>query len=145
MKKLILFVAICTSAFTYGQEHREEAKNLSASERASLQTKKLTLALALDKVQSEKVYAVILPQVEKRMEMKAKKKADKGDQKPSKEERIKHINMRLDAQIAFQNEMKNILTTAQFEEFRKMAKKRKMRGKNRGGDRKRGRNMRHKK
>lgn len=123
MKKLILIMAFCTTVFSYAQGPREEAQNFTAAERASLQTKKMTLALALDNAQSKKVYAVILPKVEERMAAKAAKKEKQERQKPTKEERFKRLNMRLDSQIAYQNEMKSILTGPQFEQWKTIAKK----------------------
>jgi hypothetical protein len=120
-------------------------EDLSATERANIQTKKMTVALALDPAQSHKAYAAILSQTKERMAAKDSKKEASENQKPSKEEHLKHMNMRLDSQIAFQNEMKSILTTTQFEQWRKMTKKGKMTRKNKRNNSKRGRNMRHKK
>jgi hypothetical protein len=141
MKKLIVLIAFCSTAFAYAQGQENKGKDMSAVESATLQTKKMTLALALDDGQSKKAYALILSQTEKR---KAAKKEKTGDKKPSKEERLKRINTRLDEQIAFQNEMKSILTATQFEEWRKMTKNRKMRGKRGANGGKKGRNRRHK-
>jgi protein CpxP len=123
MKKLIVLIAFCVTAFTYAQGPPHEAKDLSATERAGLQTKKMTLALALDTAQSKKAYTVILSQVEKHMVAKETRKERAEDQIPSKEEHLKRMNMRLDSKIAFQNEMKTILTITQFEQWRKIAKK----------------------
>lgn len=116
-------MAFCTTAFSYAQEPRDDAQNFTAAERASLHTKKMTLALALDNAQSKKVYAVILPKVEQRMATKAAKKEQQERQKPSKEERFKRINMRLDTKIAFQNEMKSILTEPQFEQWHRLKRR----------------------
>lgn len=123
MKKLILIVVFCATAISYAQGPRDNAKDFTAAERASLHTKKMTLALALDNAQSKKVYAVVLSQVEDRMAAQAVKKEQKEGQKPSKEERLKRLNARLDSQIAHQNEMKSILTGPQFEQWKAMAKK----------------------
>lgn len=145
MKKLIVLIAFCVTAITFAQGPPHEMEGLSATERANLQTKKMTLALALDPAQSQKAYAAILSQTKERMAAKDSKREAAENQKPSKEEHLKHMNMRLDSQIAFQNEMKSILTTTQFEQWRKMTKKGKMTRKNKRNDSKRGRNMRHKK
>jgi hypothetical protein len=123
MKKLILIVVFCATAISYAQGARDDAQKFTAAERASLHTKKMTLALALDNAQSKKVYAVVLSQVEDRMAAQAAKKEQKEGQKPSKEERLKRLNARLDSQIAHQNEMKSILTGPQFEQWKTMAKK----------------------
>lgn len=123
MKKLILILAFCTTAFSQAQGPRDDAQEFTAAERASLHTKKMTLALALDNAQSKRVYAVVLSQVEHRMAAQAAKKEQQERQKPSKEERFKRVNMRLDSKIAFQNEMKSILTEPQFVQWHELKKR----------------------
>lgn len=110
------------------KKHRKEMRSdLKSEDIATLQSKKMTLALDLTEKQQAQVKDLILKQATTRNEkVKAREKMTKGDvaQKPSKEERLKMQNARLDEQIEMKKEMKSILTADQYQKWEKMQGKR---------------------
>lgn len=123
--------------------HAEILKALTPEEAATLQTKKMTLHLDLTEAQQKEIYELNL---ENAKERKAKaeelKKLRANDEKPSKEDRFKMMNERLDKQIAMKKKMKSILSEEQFKKFERGAKQRKMRGKH--GAKRQGKKLRSK-
>ncbi|MGJ8590920.1 MAG: hypothetical protein ACSHXF_00130 [Aquaticitalea sp.] len=117
-----------------GDSRMEMYKDLTPEETAKLQTKKLTLELDLTDKQQVEVQKVLLAEAQTRKakmeEFKAKK--EKSDaEKPTKEDRLKMANERLDHQIEQKKKMKAILNAEQFAKFEKMQDKRQgKRGKN---------------
>ncbi|WP_420574857.1 hypothetical protein [Kordia sp.] len=150
MKNIIYALAIIFTLNVAAQEghdrkdrkERKEMKrgfmqDLTPEEQATLHTKKLTLALDLSDNQQQQVLALNtkVAQVRK-AKMEAHKTQKEKGEKPSKEERYKMMNERLDAKIAYKNSMKKILSNEQYERWEKMqarkAKgKRKKKGKRR--------------
>ena len=138
MKKLIMAIAVLGAFTVSAQRHGEGkiSKDLSAEQIATLRTKKMTLALALDDKQSDKVYTVLLDQAKDRKAMITNRKSKEEKPELTKEERFAKTNERLDKRIAVQNEMKAILTDSQFEQYKKMNSK------HRKGNKKKGRHAR---
>lgn len=136
MRKIMIAAVMLVSLAAFAQRgeepsRREMAKNLTSEEIATLQTKKITLALALDDAQAKKVYPLMLGQAQDRKQLQeARNDREKGT-KLTEEQRYEMTNKRLDKQIAMQNQMKKILTEEQFEKFTKMNHRR-------GGKEKRG-------
>ncbi|KAB8151720.1 hypothetical protein EZY14_017615 [Kordia sp. TARA_039_SRF] len=101
--------------------HKEFLQSLTPEQHATLQTKKLTLALDLSAQQQAKVLTL---QTKKATEHKAKMEAHKAmkekGEKPTAEQRYQLMNERLDAQIAYKKSMKKILTNEQYERWEKM-------------------------
>lgn len=130
----IALIAMTATAQRGGGERG--MKDVSAEDQATLQTKKLTLALALNESQSKKVYQINLAQAnDRKAKMEARKKGDKKEL--TSEKRVQRRNEILDARITTQNKMKNILTEDQFTQWRKMSNG-KGKGKRKGkGNRKR--------
>jgi hypothetical protein len=148
MKNIIYVVAIVFTLNVAAQENTEHheqrgkrqhqkefLQSLTPEQHATLQTKKLTLALDLSERQQEKILALqTKTATERKAKMEARKaKREKGE-KPTDEERYQMMNERLDAQIAYKKNMKEILNDDQYERWEKMqankAKgKKKMRGK----------------
>ena len=128
MKKLILTLTLLTGVLLTAQEmrprkHHHKQDDLTVEQRATLQTKRLALALDLTENQQKQVQKLKLEQEElrqsKRAEMKAKREAN--DEKGiSKEERYKHELERLDHMISFKAEMKSILNQSQYEKWERM-------------------------
>lgn len=154
MKKLaILALALITfqaNAQDNSSEKRQENKKermekrmkLEPKEMAELKTKKMTLHLDLTEAQQTKVMALNLENAKQRKEH-FKKHADKKDDsekaKPSKEEKLKRMNAKLDAQIATKKQMKDILNADQYEKWEKSELKRNHgRKHNKKGERKHG-------
>ena len=133
MKKLvIIFIALATLQVTAQDKKRaprgegpeggrmEAMKGMTPDEMATLQTKKMTLHLDLTAEQQKKVQALNLEEAKMRKakmeEHKAKKESGEM-QKPSKEERVKMMNERLDHQIAVKQQMKSILNEEQYKKW----------------------------
>jgi len=135
MKKIMIVAALIAATTLSAQRHnggRGLEKDLSAEEIATLRTKKMTLDLALDKNQADKVYTLVLDQAkDRKAQMEARKAKGKNEERPklTKEERFERANTHLDKRIAMQNEMKAILTDTQFEQYKRMEGKRKKGGK----------------
>ncbi|MDG5489947.1 hypothetical protein [Psychroserpens sp. SPM9] len=135
MKKIILIALAFVTLQGVAQDKkrgdrdgkRDMAKDMSAEDIATLGSKKLTLALDLSEKQQAQVKEVLLEQAtarKEKMEERQKEKEKEDAKKPSKEERVKMMNARLDDQIAMKKKMKSILTAEQFEKWETMQAKR---------------------
>lgn len=136
MKKLALVVVLISGISLNAQRHGGDSRNmkdLSPQEVATLQTKKMTLALDLDQKQQTEVQSLLLTNATERKNKMEERKASKEEgNRPSKEERYAMQNERLDHMIAQKAAMKEILTDAQFEKWEKTQEKRKKGQKKRG-------------
>jgi protein CpxP len=102
---------------------REMMKDLSPEEMATLGSKKMTLALDLSIDQQAKVKEALLEQAtirKQNMVEREKMKNNDDAKKPTKEERVEHLNAKLDTKIAMKQKMKSILTAEQYEKWTKM-------------------------
>ncbi len=117
MKKLMILVAILTVGMVSAQR---EMRDLSPEQIASLKSKKMTLALDLDKKQQSQVEAILL-----------KEAKDRAANKLTKEERAKltsdqkavKMEERLEKRIETKRQMKSILNEDQYARFEKMMAK----------------------
>lgn len=130
MKKIasILVLVFAFSITTQAQkrEKKQEHEKLSVNQQATLVVKKMALELDLSETQQQKLSPIISKQIEeKKAGFEKMKAARKSDKKPTADERYAFANARLDKQIAFKKDMKNILNKEQFEKFEKMKKSRK--------------------
>lgn len=121
-------------------EHMERFQDYTPEEMATLQTKKMTLHLDLTKSQQKEIQKLNLENaIDRKAKMDARKSQNEGDkfQKPSKDERLKMMNERLDNQIEMKNKMKNILNEDQFAKWEQMQQdmKNKNMAKNKGQNR----------
>jgi len=127
---LVMLISIGMTAQKHdGSQMRKGSKmDLTAEEMATLQTKRMTLALDLTEAQQDKVYDIQLENAkfrkEKWNEIKKLKESDEW-KKPTSEERFKMENARLDRQIATQETMKNILDEKQYETWKKFSNRKK--------------------
>lgn len=106
--------------------HRDAMKDLTPEQAATLQTKRMTLALDLSQAQQSKIQALNLANAELRksnMEERKSKNENGEVKKPTTEERYAMQNQRLDHQIAQKAEIKNILSEEQFEKWTKLKAK----------------------
>ena len=125
MKNIFLLALALLTFQANAQEQKREmrkakmeaAKKMTAEEIATIQTKKLTLHLDLDKSQQDKVYNIHLEQAKKRKAKMEKLKALKEKGKDVKPDRYKMMNDRLDAQIALKKQFKEILTPDQYKKW----------------------------
>ena len=139
MKNLILIAVAFLAIQVTAQEHRSNRErghkmmSLSADEIATLQTKKMTLHLDLNESQQVKIHKMNLENAKAKKaymkKRKAKKESSETVEKPSKEERFKMANKKLDYQIATKQKMKDILNKEQYEKWEKAQAKRTQRGK----------------
>ncbi len=134
MKKLILIalalVTIQVSAQNKKQGERrgdpmergQRMSDFTPEEMAQLQTKKMALALDLTEAQQKKIEKLNLENAKERkakMEARQAEMRDGKGEKPSKEERLKMMNERLDKQIEMKDKMKKILDDEQLEKWEK--------------------------
>ncbi|PTX58722.1 hypothetical protein C8N46_11230 [Kordia periserrulae] len=116
--------------------HKEFLQSLTPEQHATLQTKKLTLALDLSEQQQAKVLSLQTKQAtERKAKMEAHKAMKEKGEKPTEEQRYQLMNERLDAQIAYKKSMKKILTNEQYERWEKMQHHKGKQKKQRGGKR----------
>jgi parvulin-like peptidyl-prolyl isomerase len=127
--KLVVAVAFLTSAMAFAQRnghrgHRAEFhKDLSVEQLATLQTKKMTLALDLSEKQQKDILEFNIANAEFRKAKMAEREAKRASEersKPSADERFAMQNEKLDHRIAQQQELKKILTDEQFDLWKKM-------------------------
>jgi hypothetical protein len=112
-------------------------KDLSTEQMATLQTKKMTLALDLSEEQQGKMKSLLATNIAARKaKMEARKAKKENAEKLSADEKYTLHVARLDAQIAHKQELKTVLTEAQFNKWEKMQHRSK---KHRKGNRKEGR------
>jgi len=128
MKQFFFISAIIMSTLSFAQppqrgdrtpQKTNKTANLSAENRATLMSKKMTLKLDLSKEQQAKVYQLFLEKTQKRKDSKRHKQ----ETKLTKEMRFETLNNRLDQKIAFKTEMKSILTKEQYTRWSKMSSK----------------------
>ncbi len=134
MKKLIFVFVVLITMNTQAQDGKREfkegeneekrafLKDLTPEETATLKTKRMTLHLDLTDAQQREVKKINLENAKLR---KSKREGRKYiDSKPTKEERLKMMNERLDQQIATKKKVKSILNEGQYEKWEKSMKHR---------------------
>ena len=122
MKYYLLAVLFCIGLYGIAQEdmplpQRDQAPEFTPEQRASLKTKKLTLALDLSEAQQQKVEKLQLEQARDRAARREARKAENSRENRSSEERYDALSEQMDKRIAYQREMKSILTAEQFEKW----------------------------
>lgn len=136
MKKAMVLCALLIGFGVHAQHRskrhapRGEAQTqLSPEERATIQSKRMTLALGLDQRQQDQMTGLLKQRLEERAELRQRRKseADSGTSADS-ENRFDRLNAHLDRKIAFQEELRGILSERQFEKWqtqreRQMAKR----------------------
>ena len=120
--KLVVVMLLFSTALN-AQNRSTKKADFTPEQRATLQTKKMTLNFDLDKNQQKSIYKMMLKNAEERKIIRSKRQTNKQNgTTPTQEERFNFENARLDRQLAHKKEMKNILTTTQFEKWEKRAK-----------------------
>ena len=133
MKKM-LFASLLTLASltlsaqrggrTHHQRHHPEAEQRpSTEERAILQSKQMALRLDLSEKQQKEVQTLL---IKHHSEMAAQRQSRKKDSTETKDgkHRFNQMNAHLDAQLAFNRELKTILGDEKFETWRQFHKPR---------------------
>lgn len=98
------------------KERMEQYQAMTAEELATIQTKKMTLALDLNDAQQTKINAINLEEAKLRKSIMEERKAMKEEERKemTKDQRVAKMNERLDRQIATKAKMKEILTEEQY-------------------------------
>ncbi|PIE49294.1 MAG: hypothetical protein CSA39_03365 [Flavobacteriales bacterium] len=122
---LILFVLMAFAQEKAQQERR--GKQFTAEQRATLLTKKMQLHLDLSSDQYKKLLTVNTDFLNKKQMAMENRESD--GREISKEGKFDMLNAKMDARIAYQNEVKKILNEEQFEKYLKMPKDIEMRHK----------------
>lgn len=152
MKKILTLSLLLLSFGATAQQrgHHRQAqkalKELSPEQRATLQSKKMVLALDLDTRQQQQVQSLLKERFETREKMRAtqRESATDSSKRPTPEERYARMNSHLDREIAFQQEMKNILSETQFDQWKKSHGAKKRAVQKRRKQHRQGREARHK-
>ena len=135
--KNVLFAIACLACLSFTQaQHRTGGKKMKAQremmsslepeERATLKTKKMTLALDLSSRQQKGVQTLNVEEELWREEMKESRRAarESSEAQPTKEERYVRHNQVLDQQIAYQQKLREILNEDQYQQWKKMRSRR---------------------
>lgn len=135
MKKIIvtLMLLVGINAIAQHRDYHKERKNdrvdMTPEQVATLHTKKMTLALDLNKGQQAQVKSLHLENAKLRKSKIEAHKAKKESEeviKPTSDERFKMHEARLDHQIALQEQMKKILNDEQYKKWKNMRHKKGM-------------------
>ncbi len=137
MKTIMMALLVLFGLTVWGQEDHRGPRHgkkdkFTAEQRSELQTKKLTLALDLSESQQEQMQELLLKKEQdrdSRMAERKETKEEENSEKLSSDKRYEKMNARLDAQIAHKKEIKNILSTEQFEKWEKLVHHKKHRAK----------------
>ncbi|EAR00611.1 hypothetical protein [Maribacter sp. HTCC2170] len=134
MKKVLIAIMLMAGFTAVAQRgergekgHRGDFKSMTAEQMATLQTKKMTLALDLTSNQQNKIQALNLENAEQskaKMEERKAAKESSEQKKPTSDEIYAMKKARLDAAIAHKASLKDILTPEQFEKWETHRKKR---------------------
>ena len=128
MKKIAsILILVFAFTLTTQAQRKGERQKFTAEQHAALAVKKMTLILDLSEKQQNQIRPLISAQA-------ANNKAailKRNENRATKERRTSNEifamkSAKLDNQIAFKNEMKDILTKEQFEKFKKIRKERKI-------------------
>ncbi len=149
MRKLVVLLAVMVGVVATAQRpghekgDRGNMKNLTPEQMATLQTKRMALALDLTDSQQKQIQSVNLENAAHRMEKmdEMKERRESGESKKlSAEERYSMQIAMLDRQIAEKEKMKQILNKDQYAKWEKMKLRREgnRKGKEKQGNRKRG-------
>ncbi len=120
MKKLALLLVLMITTIGLAQKNnqrKEDFKNFSPEQQATLQTKQMALELALNDTQQKSLMALNEKQAKQRkvhMDKMAKLK-EKGE--VSSDDKFKMKNEMLDMQLAYQDNLKKILNEDQFKKW----------------------------
>lgn len=111
-----------------GQERKSEKRfqNIEPTKMAQMQTKQLTLALVLDQEQQNAIYDLQLEAVtQKKEQWESIHEARENNTLRDPKARFENKLDRLDAQIAYQEKMQEILNEDQFKQWRKIQARKK--------------------
>lgn len=138
MKNLAVALVLMTTTMGIAQRgghenHRKQIKaDLTAEQMATLQSKKMALALDLTEEQFVQVKAINLENAKLKKQKMAERKVLKEEgsfKKPTADEVFERQNAMLDQKLAVQAQMKDILSEEQYAQWKKIHLMRHMQGK----------------
>lgn len=136
MRKVVLAALLLVGITAMAQEQnrkegRRQMADLTPEQMATLQTKRMTLALDLTEDQQSKIQEMFAKNAaERKAKMESYKASKERWETLSDDEKFALQNERLDKQIAHKEEMKSILNNEQYDKWENMRHKR---GKHRKG------------
>jgi protein CpxP len=128
MKKIAsILILVFAFTLTTQAQRKGERQKFTAEQHAALAVKKMTLILDLSEKQQNQIRPLIGAQAANKKAAILKRKENRATEERRTSDEIFAIkSTKLDNQIAFKNEMKDILTKEQFEKFKKIRKERKI-------------------
>lgn len=122
MKKVLVIFVFLIGSGIYAQpgggkqfHSRESRPELTTEQRATIQSKRMTLALGLDTPQQAQLENMLKKHLSALSEFRDNRASGEGmENSGTPPTRFERLNQRLDRQIAFQEELKGILTERQF-------------------------------
>lgn len=143
MKKLVMAILLMAGMSAMAQHHdrkgmRDAMKDLTPDQVATLQTKKMTLALDLNASQQSKMKSMFIEDAKTR-KAKMEKHTNRKEEASSitADEKFAMQKERLDFEIERKKEMKALLTQEQYEKWEKMKHEKRMQHKRKREVRKR--------
>lgn len=126
MKKIIIILLVTFSLGMYAQKEKNPqhfTKDFSAEQQAVLKTKKMALELDLNETQQNQMLELNKKwAAEREKNMSARK--DIKPEEMSSTDRFNMMNAKLDTQLAHQKQIKKILNSEQYENWKKSIKRR---------------------
>ena len=104
---------------------RRQMQEFSADQMATLQSKKMMLALDLSSNQQQELETLLSKRIGQRHQMRQARQQDSAAM-ADPQKRYQFMNQRLDSEIAFRQELKKILSEPQYEQWRQMHPNREM-------------------
>ena len=114
---LVLLLTVTVNAQRQQNQRNRDGLNQSPEQIATLQSKRMALALDLDKKQLDAVYTLMKENAEDRAKLRAQRQNSTNQDRPQS---FDLKNDRLDKQIANKSEMKKILSPEQYQKWEKM-------------------------
>jgi len=132
---LVLLLTVCVNAQRQQHQRNNADLNQTPEQIATLQSKKMALALDLDKKQLDAVYNLMKENADESVKLRAEMKAKRQDgNKLDNSQKFELKNNRLDKQIAHKSEMKNILNAEQYQKWGEMNAQKNRKGNNKMKD-----------
>ncbi len=133
MKKIVVFVLLGLAFAGYAQrgngERHQYRGEFTPEQQAVLKTKKMALHLDLSQDQQDKLIEVNKKWSEKRVSQREAFKAQfEGEERPDADARYAHQLQMLDDQLAYQNDVKKILSKEQYASWKEKYQGRTNRG-----------------
>lgn len=126
MKKIIIILLVTFSLGMYAQKEKSRqhyVKDFSAEQQAVLKTKKMALELDLNETQQNQILELNKKWAAEREKNMAAHKDIKPEEMSSTD-RFNMMNAKLDTQLAHQKQIKKILNSEQYENWKESIKRR---------------------